>query len=151
MVCHSATEFDGIHCPGYRLPTEAEWEYATRAGSTTPFWSGDSVEDFEEVGWYGGNSGGRSQPVGQLLANPWGLYDVHGNVFEWIHDVRAPYAAGDAVDPQGPIDDGNDIRRTIRGGSYSYYTGVARSAFRHQGPPSSPDKIYGFRVMRPLL
>jgi formylglycine-generating enzyme required for sulfatase activity len=133
----------------YRLPTEAEWEYACRAWTSTRFSYGDdpgyTFNDYENGGqlttvgytnltnyaWYGDNSGGTTHPVGQKLPNPWGLYDMHGNVWEWCQDPLGGYAGGIAVDPQGPT---AGFRRVIRGGgAYGWGTGAeyCRSACRH--------------------
>jgi formylglycine-generating enzyme required for sulfatase activity len=106
MECTLRVPFAGTDCLGYRLPTEAEWEYAARAGTTTVFWSGDEVADLDGVGWHLGNSAMNdafeTHPVGQLRANPWGLFDVHGNVLEWVHDWHRAYGAAERTDPPGP-------------------------------------------------
>ena len=107
-----------------RLPTEAEWEYACRAGTTTEFWSGDGEEALQSVGWYSGNSGGTTHPVGELAANPWGLHDVHGNVYDWSLDDELAYTKDDQSDPgleQGmrmfeSID--STSHHVLRGGTY---------------------------------
>lgn len=106
-------------CTGYRLPTEAEWEYATRAGTTTAYSFGDDSTQLGDYAWYFDNSGevGRgivSHPVGQRLPNPWGLYDVHGNVYEWVHDWYGGYGSK-VIDPYG-LATGSE--RVLRGGCY---------------------------------
>jgi sulfatase modifying factor 1 len=120
-----------------RLPTEAEWEYACRAGTTTPFSFGENITP--ELVNYDGNypyAGGekglyrqKTVPVASLPANPWGLYEMHGNVWEWCADWYGDYPTEPQVDPQGP-QTGDD--RVLRGGSWSYIGGYVRSAYRHQ-------------------
>ena len=102
----------------YRLPTQAEWEYACRAGTTTRFSYGDDpgYTSLPIYGWYADNCGGSTHPVGQKLANPWGLYDMHGNVWEWCQDWYGDYLGGMAVDPQGPA---SGPTRVIHGGSWN--------------------------------
>jgi formylglycine-generating enzyme required for sulfatase activity len=129
----------------YRLPTEAEWEYACRAGSKSRFGFGDEEAGLKKYAWYGENSGNRTHPVGQLQPNAWGLYDMHGNAWEWCQDRYGPYAAGPAVDPKGP-DSGN--RRVLRGGSWGGNTRNLRSAERNHGDPVDRDNFVGFRVAR---
>jgi formylglycine-generating enzyme required for sulfatase activity len=114
----------------YRLPTEAEWEYAARAGTTTAYSFGDDVDQLGRHAWYGEDfATGSTHPVGQKLPNAWGLYDVHGNVWEWVQDWfdAGYYARSPAVDPTGPAS-GTD--RTVRGGSWHVTSGSWRSAVR---------------------
>ena len=99
---------------GYRLPTEAEWEYACRAGTDTPFYSGSLVDN---AGWHSGNSGGQTRPVGEKEPNSWGLYDMHGNVLEWCWDWLGDYSGEAQTDPQGPS---AGTRRVYRGGSWRF-------------------------------
>ena len=113
----------------YRLPTEAEWEYACRAGTTTLIPAGAKLDD---VAWHKDNSDKKSHPVGLKQANPWGLYDILGNVAEWCSDWYGPYAADDAVDPKGP-DTGT--LRVLRGGSWYVDTTRTNAVYRHGYPP----------------
>jgi len=130
---------------GYRLPTEAEWEYACRAGTQTPFSSGDSVND---AGWHSGNSGNKTRPVGEKLPNSWGLYDMHGNVLEWCWDWLGYYSGGAQTNPQGPSL-GTD--RTYRGGCWRFAAHQARSAYRFGNHPNLKTFFLGFRVVRNLF
>ena len=127
------------------LPTEAEWEYACRAGTTTAYWSGNDEAAVKRVGWYGLEKDGlkRTQPVGKLEKNPWGLYDIHGNVCEWCLDRGGPYRASDQVDPQGQLT-GDD--RVLRGGSWDKGLPAHRAAYRIWPAPTRRDFNYGFRV-----
>jgi formylglycine-generating enzyme required for sulfatase activity len=127
----------------YRLPTEAEWEYACRAGSTTAFGSGDSAESLEEFAWFGENPEDKHHPVGEKKPNRWGLYDMHGNVFEWCHDLFASYPTGAATDPQGHS--GGSLR-TYRGGSWFGVADGCRSASRNWYEASFRSSYIGFRV-----
>lgn len=85
----------------FNLPTEAQWEYACRAGTTTKYCNGDSDDKYGEVAWYSYNSGYKTHPVGQKKANAWGIYDMHGNVREWCRDILGPYPSSDVTDPEG--------------------------------------------------
>jgi formylglycine-generating enzyme required for sulfatase activity len=118
----------------YRLPTEAEWEYAVRAGSIGAYCFGDNAAQLQRYAWYHVNAGGSTHPVGQLLANAWGLYDMHGNVWEWVQDWYGPYATATAVDPIGPAAAGSV--RLMRGGGWSSGASNCRSTYRSgAGPP----------------
>ncbi|MGD0088457.1 MAG: SUMF1/EgtB/PvdO family nonheme iron enzyme [Planctomycetota bacterium] len=114
-----------------RLPTEAEWEYACRAGTTARFYTGDQDKELENAGWFNGNSGGKTHPVGQKAPNAWGLYDMHGNEWEWVQDYFNDkyYAESPSVDPKGP-DNGGD--RVLRGGSWLDGPDGCRAARRHR-------------------
>jgi formylglycine-generating enzyme required for sulfatase activity len=103
---------------GMSLPTEAQWEYAARAGTRTRYWSGDSESDLARVGWYTGNSAVEGQPmdVGEKPANPWGLHDVHGNVWEWTADWYGDYPGSSQTDPTGL---GSGSYRVYRGGGWA--------------------------------
>jgi formylglycine-generating enzyme required for sulfatase activity len=131
----------------YRLPTEAEWEYACRAGTTTRFNAGDEDKALNEVGWYPGNSESKTHPVGQKKPNAWGLYDMHGNVLEWCQDWyggEGYYKSSPAVDPTGPAQ--SDCR-LMRGGSLRYDPGRCRSASRYGEAPVNRGDDVGFRVV----
>ena len=129
----------------YRLPTEAEWEYACRAGTTTEYSYGDSDSKLGAYGWYEGNSGRTTHPVGKKKPNAWGLYDMHGNVWEWCQDWYGNYPSGSVTDPTGPAS-GDD--RVLRGGSFLYRSSLARSALRNSARPDSRSYSFGFRPAR---
>ena len=129
----------------YRLPTEAEWEYSCRAGTTTLFHSGDRDSDLDRVGWYDGNSGGKTHPVGQKQPNAWGLYDMHGNVWEWCQDCYGDYPSGSVTDPRGPS---SGSYRVYRGGSWRNNARCCRSANRSLDVPSLRSSNLGFRLVR---
>jgi len=138
-----------------RLPTEAEWEYACRAGSTTAFSFGDDHNQLADYAWYGskpdnaecppGNANNVSHAVGQKKPNAWGLYDMHSNLWEWVQDwYGRSYAGGDAVDPQGPAE---GTERVVRGGSWYGNSGACRSAYRLRYLPTRRGGNVGFRVV----
>jgi formylglycine-generating enzyme required for sulfatase activity len=129
----------------YRLPTEAEWEYAARAGTTTAYSFGDSAGDLDEYAWYGGNAGGQTHPVGQKPANGWGLYDVHGNVWEWVQDWYGKYPSSPQRDPSGPP---SGADRVVRGGGWYDRARNCRSASRLLWPPGYGYGGLGFRLLR---
>jgi len=137
----------------FRLPTEAEWEYACRAGTTGPFSFGDDIApeqaNFDGNFPYRGGAKGRYREetvdVASLPANPWGLYEMHGNVWEWCQDWYGDYPEGPVVDPVGPATGEN---RVLRGGSWIFDAHDLRSAFRRHDDPGSRFRIlyYGFRL-----
>jgi formylglycine-generating enzyme required for sulfatase activity len=126
----------------YRLPTEAEWEYACRAGTTNHF-SFDSEAVADQYAWTSENSGDRTHPVGQKLPDPSGLHDIHGNVWEWTHDWFGPYPGRDTTDPKGP-DDGKF--KVFRGGGWDKELPYARSGNRFMMSPGNGIHFVGFRV-----
>jgi formylglycine-generating enzyme required for sulfatase activity len=144
----------------YRLPSEAEWEYACRAGSDTRFCFGDDMGSsvgkdklrfyfgdeqgiLDEYAWYGNNAGNETHAVAGKKPNSWGLYDMHGNVAEWCADWYGPYSGADQSDPHGPP---SGSRRIVRGGFYGFGTWSVRSALRESQPPESRSCQWGFRV-----
>ena len=133
----------------YRLPTEAEWEYACRAGMSTRWSFGDDEGSLGEYAWYDGNtwSAGlqHAQPVGTKVANPWGLFDMHGNVWEWVADWHGAYAGGALGDPQGPA---TGSHRVYRGGSVTDDAQNLRSAVRYHDSPGSHGFNLGARILR---
>ena len=163
---------------GYRLPTEAEWEYAARGGTTSRFFCGDDETALGRYAWFDGNSKGRPHPVGEKEPNPFGLYDMAGNLWEWCWDVYGPYRAGPQADPalqeeaapsaggeraredgaEGEagegVDKGGDspprrvALRVLRGGSFDYGPGGLRSASRNWLEPGLRDWGFGFRCVR---
>jgi formylglycine-generating enzyme required for sulfatase activity len=127
----------------YRLPTEAEWEYACRAGPDMKYSFGDEESRRGEYAWYYGNSGRQTHPVGQKKPNAWVVYDMHGNVFGWCSDRYGEYANGAVTDPQGPSE---ASARVFRGGCFFSAAKFCRSAFRRRRGPSSRMFDLGFRL-----
>jgi eukaryotic-like serine/threonine-protein kinase len=127
----------------YRLPTEAEWEYACRAGEETAYSFGEDPSVLGKYGWFEDNSGSKTHPVGEKQPNSWGLYDMHGNVWEFCQDCYGDYSAGAVIDPTGPS--GGSFR-VSRGGSWITRAAYCRSAYRHWNDPSYRNAPLGFRV-----
>jgi formylglycine-generating enzyme required for sulfatase activity len=128
----------------YRLPTEAEWEYAARAGNQGWFCFGNDQNIFNEYAWYKGNSDGRTQAVAQKKPNAWGLFDVHGNVWELCQDWDGTYPAGTATDPSGPS---KGYYRVARGGAWYYPMLHARNANRFYVLEDDENYTVGFRIV----
>jgi formylglycine-generating enzyme required for sulfatase activity len=135
----------------YRLPTEAEWEYACRAATTTPFHFGATISSAQanyngNVAYANGQKGykrGKTTPIGCFPANAWGLHDMHGNVYQWCQDWYGAYPKKDVDDPKGPTEGG---RRVLRGGSWSELPPACRSASRYGFEPGHRSYIFGLRV-----
>ena len=152
---HHATWRCNNHVPyaaeGYRLPTEAEWEYACRASSTTAFANGDITDlhcndpVLDEIAWYCGNSGEWTRPVAGKITNAWGLYDMHGNIYEWCNDWWGYYDPADVTNPAGPI---AGPVRIARGGGWGYEAHGCRSAYRDYGYEHDTFPSIGFRFVR---
>jgi formylglycine-generating enzyme required for sulfatase activity len=134
---------------GYRLPTEAEWEYACRAGTTTAFNNGNNdytnATEVGKVAWYTSNSASKTHQVGLKTANAWGLYDMHGNVLEWCWDWHGTYPGSGLTDYRGPS---SGSHRILRGGSWGNNGQIHRSAYRGIVVPNYRDGGMGFRVVR---
>lgn len=170
VSCLDAAEFCNKHCvqekrnphyalagqsvtlmtgTGYRLPTEAEWEFACRAGWTTRYWTGDRDEDVTRAAWFSVNSGERTHPVGERAANSLGLLDIHGNVWEWVQDsfektYYSQFATRPAFNPSFPPT--VDHISVIRGGDAQSVATFGRSTFRGVYDPSGHEHSIGFRV-----
>src|SRR5262249_24052805 len=126
-----------------RLPTEAEWEYAARAGSTA-----GRNSDLNTVAWYDGNSGSKTHEVSQKQANNWGLLDTLGNVWEWVADCYANYPSGAALDPTGPA---SGTSRALRGGSWNCNPRLARVSIHAAFGPAVRDGYFGLRCTGNVL
>jgi len=133
----------------YRLPTEAEWEFACQAGTATTWSFGADASQLGDYAWFRGNAmdgdRGYARPVGTREPSPWGLYDMHGNLAEWVQDWHAPYTEESQEDPQGPA---VGVERVFRGGHYYIQAPYTRSAFRYHYPPGYRGNAVGARLVR---
>lgn len=152
--CYGGTVYGAS---GYRLPTEAEFEYSCRAGSVTAFYSGPITNilsctpvdpNLDQIGWYCGNAGPWTHPAAMKQVNAWGLYDLSGNCSEWCNDLYNDFYGGDAVNPVGPAVGVPSTYRVYRGGNFENGTVHCRSAHRHTSGPTSATYSIGFRVVR---
>jgi formylglycine-generating enzyme required for sulfatase activity len=165
--CNKRSELEGLRpcydlkawkcdfdAPGYRLPTEAEWEYACRAGTSSAYFFGDDPSKLRDYAWFDKNSGGRPHPVGQKQANPWGLFDICGNLWEWCNDFYKVdyYRESTPIDPKGPE---AGKTKVVRGGAWRFSAERCRSGYRYNENPGYADvcfgyDIYGFRCVRKI-
>ena len=147
--CRKLSKREGVE---YRLPTEAEWEYACRAGTTTDYSFGNDASRLGQYAWYQKNTWGADEKyahrVGRKLPNPWGLYDIHGNVWEWCQTWYSDYPNGVLIDPTGPS---SGSSRVSRGGCWNYDSSICRSAFRLKFTPDDRGSYLGFRVLRSFV
>ena len=140
VSCSVVSHSGYVSCKGWRLPTEAEWEYAARAGTT-----GARYGNLDDIAWYDKNSGNKTHPVGGKQANAWGLYDMLGNVWEWTYDWHGDYSSSAVSDPVG---DSSGSFRVTRGGSWYHWARDVRSASRNRLSPGNRDFDLGFRLVR---
>jgi formylglycine-generating enzyme required for sulfatase activity len=158
-VCEEAAAYTGAKiydCPGYRLPTEAEWEYAYRAGTTTSLYNGNATNCApgnddplaNAIGWYEANSNKTTHPVKQKAKNAWGLYDMAGNVREWCHDWYVDSLGfAPVTDPWGDVKASSNGRRLLRGGDWFDGARVMRAGYRYHYSPETMDSSTGFRCV----
>jgi formylglycine-generating enzyme required for sulfatase activity len=140
--CGKLSKQEGVE---YRLPTEAEWEYACRAGTTTAYSFGDDVRQLPQHAWYSGSSNGSTHPVGELKPNAWGLFDMHGNVREWCQDWHGRYESLEVSDPTGAA---SGRHRVLRGGAFFHLPMHVRAAVRLFNLPVNRYHVSGFRLTR---
>ena len=140
----------GITGNNYRLPAGAEWEYAARSGKSTAYSFGESVSDLNNYAWYTSNSLGQSQPVASKRPNGFSLYDMHGNVWEWVHDIYKDYQAGEQTDPVAHLASTNSATalHVMRGGCWGGIPRVLRSGNRSHIAPHMRWSFLGFRLQR---
>jgi formylglycine-generating enzyme required for sulfatase activity len=131
----------------FGLPSEAQWEYACRAGSTTRYAFGDDASQLGEYAWYDANSGNSTHPVGQKKANAWGLYDLHGNIWEWCEDPYHGDYSGAPSDGRAWTEGGDQNARVLRGGSWVNLARGARAAIRAGLHPVYRNHVRGVRVV----
>ncbi|MBL0709148.1 MAG: formylglycine-generating enzyme family protein, partial [Sulfurimonas sp.] len=132
----------------YRLPTEAEWEYVARAGTTTKYSFGDSDNSLGSYAWYDSNSNSKTHPAGLKKPNPWGVYDMYGNVWEWCEDWYIDNYENTPRD--GSSYNNKKSYKVLRGGSWNYSSGILRSAIRNWYDPGGTYYSNGFRLLREL-
>jgi formylglycine-generating enzyme required for sulfatase activity len=140
-------KLNGLTGGRYRLPTEAEWEYAARGGNRSNGTKYSGSNDISGVGWYDGNSGNKTHPVGEKAANELGLYDMSGNVYEWCSDWFGDYSSSAQTNPQGPS---SGTCRVLRGGGWDYDARLSRVSCRGSGTPGARYGYYGFRLVFPV-
>lgn len=146
VFCERLTQMTAKKGHRFTLPSEAQWEYACRAGSTTRYCFGDDEKELGQYAWYRENSGPEPYPVGQKKANKWGLHDMHGNVWEWCLDTWHDNYEGAPTDSSAWTDGGS--YRVIRGGCWNHSAGNCRSAVRGRNAQSDRFIYLGFRVAR---
>jgi len=151
--CPTMPTFAGSSCDGYRLPTEAEWEFAARAGTTTATYNGNITQTgsgpepvLQSIAWFVATSAGKTRPVAQRGANAWGLFDMLGNVAEWVHDGFTTHGFAPVVDPIGAWDEG----MLVRGGAWKYDARHCRAAWRGVVADIVRLNVIGFRVARTI-
>jgi len=144
------TKLNEVSGKNYRLATEAEWEYAARGGDKSQGYKYSGSNDINEVAWHAVDSSSRTQPVGMKKPNELGIYDMSGNVFEWVHDwYRDRYPSFSEIDPTGPATGGDFNTRVLRGGSWSTVARGCRVSFRISALPTERLNLYGFRLVLP--
>jgi len=146
--CEKLSQKTGLE---FRLPSESEWEYACRAGTTTKYYTGNDESDLDRAGWYDDNSNDQTYPVGRKSPNNFGLYDMHGNVWEWCEDIWHDDYVGAPNDGNPWLNGGNSSFRVLRGGSWYHSARNCRAAFRFFNSPESTSFNYGFRVVLAFL